>query len=120
MDGLRRPRPIEPMDLAAPVALARQFLADRDKPGNQADQLACTILRQLLRFHFEIAEQAAVPKVAYDRHLIATMLRMPQQYREDVRYMQAALIAGTVGPDTPMNSPPLAMPPRHLRADDGA
>ncbi len=26
-------RPLEPMDVAAPVSLARQFLAERDRPS---------------------------------------------------------------------------------------
>lgn len=34
-------RPIEPMDIAAPVSLARQFLAERDRPGSLTGLRAC-------------------------------------------------------------------------------
>lgn len=94
-------RPLEPMDVAAPVSLARQFLAERDRPGNLADQRACEVVRQLLR-HMDAAIARAPGPLLFDRNLVADMLRHPGKYRSDAVLCQAALVAGTLGQDTPM------------------
>lgn len=124
MDGhhFRSPtrRPVEDFDLAAAVSLARQFLAERDHASNVTDRRACDVVRQLLRHHEAIAERAQRPKVAYDRQLVADILRNPQKYRSDVVLMQAALVAGDVGPDSQMSDAPLAGRRRSLHEDNGA
>lgn len=112
-------RPIEDMDAAGPVSLARRFLAERDRPGNVADQRACEVIRQLLRWMDASVQRAAGP-LMFDRQLVADMLAHPHKYRGDVVAMQAALVRGTLGQDTPMQDPPLAQPLRRLHVDDGA
>lgn len=112
-------RPIEDMDAAAPVSLARRFLAERDRPGNQSDQRACETIRLLLRHMRDSVSAAVAGPLAFDLQLVADMLRHPHKYRGDVVAMQAALVAGCLLPDTPMADPPLAQSLRRLHQDDG-
>lgn len=110
-------REIEPIDVCAPVSLARQFLAERDRPGNVSDQRACDVIRHLLKWMDASVDRAYGP-LAFDRNLVADMLRNPLKYRGDVVSMQAALVAGTLGEDTPMANPPLVQMPRRRRVDE--
>lgn len=94
--------PLEPMDTAAPVSLARQFLAERDRPGNVSDQRACEVVRNLLRWMDAAIERGHGP-LPFDRQLVASMLRRPDAYTSGAVLCQAALVAGTLGADTPMD-----------------
>ncbi len=96
-------RPLEPMDTCAPVSLARQFLAERDHPNNMADQRACEVVRQLLRYMDAAIERGHGP-LPFDRQLVASMLRRPEAYTSGAVQCQAALVAGTLGADTPMDA----------------
>lgn len=98
-------RPLEPMDIAAPVSLARQFLAERDRPGNLTDQRACEVVRNLLRYMDAAIERAPGP-LMFDRNLVADIMRNHGKYRSDVVAMQAALVQGTLCADTPMQVVP--------------
>lgn len=92
-------RPVEDMDLAAAVSLARQFVAER---GNtQTDDQACRVIRQLLQ-HMDGAIARELGPLKFDRELVADALRHPGRYRTDVLLAQAALVQGTLGEDTPM------------------
>lgn len=115
-------RPVDAFDLAAPVSLARQFLAERDRPGNQSDQRACEVVRGLLRYMEAAVASAssAPPLLAFDTVLVADMLRHPHKYRGDVVANQAALVAGCLLPCTTLVNPPLAQSLRRLHQDDGA
>lgn len=113
-------RPIESIDTHAPVSLARQFLAERDRPGNLTDQRACEIIRQLLRWMDTSVDRAYGP-LAFDRNLVADMLRHPLRYRSDVVSMQAALVQGTLGLDSPFVGDAIAKPRvRRQHEDNGA
>jgi hypothetical protein len=96
---LRSGRPVEPMDDASAVSLARQFLAERS--GTQSDDHACRVIRQLLQ-HMDGAIARAHGPLLFDRGLVADMLRFPGKYQSAVVHCQAALVHGTVGQDTPM------------------
>lgn len=111
MDGHRTPRPVDPFDLIAPVSLAREALKHGD--GHRAMEA----LRLMLRHLDAIAADAGRSPFAFDRELIAEALMYPERYRSDVIAMQAALLRGTLGADTPMSRP--ALKPRCL-PDDGA
>lgn len=92
-------RPVEAMDDAAAVSLARQFVAERK--DTQTDNHACRVIGQLLR-HMDGAIARAHGPLMFDRELVADMLRHPMRHRQAVVLMQAALVQGTIGQDTPM------------------
>lgn len=99
-------RPVEDFDLAAAVSLARQFVAERK--DTQTDNHACRVIGQLLR-HMDAAIARADGPLMFDRELVADMLRHPMRHRQSITLMQAALVAGTLGPDTPMSTPTEAL-----------
>lgn len=99
-------RPVQDMDLAASVSLARQFVAERK--DTQTDNQACRVIGQLLQLLDASVARAHGP-LMFDRELVADMLRQPMKHRQSVTLMQAALVAGTVGPDTPMSTPTQAL-----------
>ena len=99
-------RPVEDMDLAASVSLARQFVAERK--DTQTDNYACRVIGQLLQLLDASVARTHGP-LMFDRELVADMLRHPMKHRQTVTLMQAALVAGTLGPDTPMSTPTQAL-----------
>jgi hypothetical protein len=92
-------RPIEDMDLAAAVSLARQALDSGDSVR------ARQALRHLLHLMDASVVRAEGP-LMFDRTLVAEMLRYPGRYRQAAVLCQAALVQGTLGADTPMQTDP--------------